>query len=58
MLTQDPLHDEGVQVRDALLAVGADVTFVSMSASHTLGWMFDKAASKRAWDTLVAYLRN
>ena len=52
----DALHDEGIDVRDALQEAGAQLTHVPMRASHCAGWFFDKVASKVATAKLAEYL--
>lgn len=53
----DPLHDEGIAVRDALLGAGAEVTHVDMRAGHCSGWFFDHANKALALARISALLR-
>ena len=52
----DPLHDEGVAVRDALVAAGAAVTHAEFRAGHCSGWYFDKAEREKAQAAAASYL--
>ena len=54
----DILHDEGEQAAEAWKAAGAVVAHVDFSASHCLGWMFDRPRAKLVLSRLAALIKQ
>lgn len=54
----DILHDEGEQAAEAWKTAGAVVTHVDFSASHCMGWMFDRPQAKLVLSKLAALIER